>query len=185
MFVCLDLFLLDLSHLENLAVSLDISDSSITASSEWGTYHEAERVRLNRYFGLACAWAAGGNDRAPWVQFDMEQDVTVWGVVMKPRCDADQRVTFFQVSSSEDGTRWCDVSERITPDYSVDRTSTSWFDEPVTARYWRIKVLAFLNHPSMKADLIGEVYTGKKKTGTDEVFLPAFEQTFSTLALIW
>ena len=143
-------------------VSLDISDASITASSEWGTYHEAERVRLNRYFGPACAWAAGRFDVTPWVQFDMEQDVTVWGVVMKPRCDTNQRVTSFQVSSSVRGTRWCDVSGRITPDYSVNETSTSWLDEPVTARYWRIKVLAFLNHPSMKADLIGQP-KGKRK----------------------
>ena len=156
---------LDLSHLKNLAVYLNIKEDSITASSDWGGYHEAQRVRLDSYFNPSCSWVADVGESTPWVQFDMEQDVTVWGVVMKPRCDPPsdkERVTSFQLSSSQDGTRWCDVSGRITPDYSVNKVSRSWLDEPVTARYWMIQALAWAIRPAMKADLIGEVYTGKE-----------------------
>ena len=80
--------MLNPEDLEHLVAYLQISDRLITASSEgWEANHEAHRVRMDRYFDFACAWSATRDDRNPWVQFDMEQDVTVWGVVVKPRCD--------------------------------------------------------------------------------------------------
>ena len=145
-------------NVENLAVYLNIDDSSITASSSWGAKHEAYRVRLDRYFDLACAWCGKNDEPRPWVRFDMGQEVTGWGVVVKPRCDSphtNQQVTSLQVFKSDDDVKWCGVSDVITTDYSIDKTSTSWFDEAATARYWRINVLTWLTHPSMKADLIG------------------------------
>ena len=149
--------------MKTLVKYLDISDTSITASSERNVQHAAKRVRVDRYLDYACAWAAAPNDRKVWIQFDMEQDVTVWGVLWKPRCDepyTDQRVTSLKVVMSNDRVRWHDVSEVITPNYSVDNISTSWFDEAATAQYWRIQVLAWHIQPSLKADLLGHP-TGK------------------------
>ena len=139
---------------------LNISDASITASSERNANHAAKRVRINRYLDYACAWAAAPDDYRPWIQFDMEQKVTVWGVVVNPRCDepyTNQRVTVLTVAVSEDIVRWTDVSDVQTLVYlnSFRYNSTSWFDDAVTARYWRIYILDWENQASMKADLIG------------------------------
>ena len=143
-------------NVKKLLAYLNIEDDLITSSSVLGVNHEAHRVILNHYFDRACAWAAGNADPAPWVRFDMGQEVTVWGVVAKPRCDyPSQQVSSLQVFKSDDGVNWCTASGVITTDYSVDDTSTTWFNEAWTARYWRIDPVTWLNHPSMKADLIG------------------------------
>ena len=141
-----------------LAKYLDISDASITASSEHNTNHTAKRVRVDCYLDYACAWAAARDESTPWVQFDMEQEVTVWGVLVKARCDkpyTDQRVTSLKVVMSNDRVRWHDASEVINPNYSVEGLSTSWFDEAATAQYWRIQILKWHIQPFMKADLLG------------------------------
>ena len=138
---------------------LKIRDALITASSERNANHAAKRVKTYDYFDHACAWAAAADDRAPWVQFDMEQTVTVWGVLVRPRCDepyTDQRVTTLQVAMSERGMKWNDVSGVISTNYSVEQESISWFDEAFTARYWKIQLLSWVIQPSMKADLIGQ-----------------------------
>ena len=138
---------------------LDISDTLITASSERNVNHAAKRVRLNSYNNFACAWSPASEDPAPWVQFDMEQEVTVSGVVVKPRCDEPytrQRVTSFKVAKSDDGVLWQDASGVIPTDYRVNQNSVSWLDVDTTARYWRIKPLTWHIQLSMKADLIGQ-----------------------------
>ena len=141
-----------------LVSDMNIRDASITASSERNTTHAAKRVRINRYDDDESAWAPAAIDHAPWVQFDMEQDVTVWGIVMKPRCDdphTDQRVTLVKVARSDYGVQWQDTSNIISADYSVYEISTSWLDEATTARYWRIEVVTWHAELFMKADLIG------------------------------
>ena len=137
---------------------LDISDASITASSERNANHSAKQVRMNLY--IDDMWSAHPRDRAPWVQFDMEQEVTVWGVTVKPRYDGDgptnQGVTKLQVAMSKERLKWRDVSEVITISHSAEQISIVRFDESATAQYWIIKVLAWKNEASMKADLIGQ-----------------------------
>ena len=141
---------------------LDISNALITASSERSALHAAKLVRLNRYSDNTSAWTAATDDPAPWVQFDMEQEVTVWGVIVKPRQrltgrpSGAQGVALLSVVNSADGVEWRDISGVMSTDYSVNHTSTSWFEEAVTARYWRIQLLAWNIEPSMRADVIGQ-----------------------------
>ena len=100
--------------LHYLVKYLDVSDASITASSELNADHTAKRVKTYRYFDHACAWTADRDDPAPWVQFDMKQEVTVRGILVMARCDdpyKTERVTTLQVAMSEDGVKWNDVSD--------------------------------------------------------------------------
>ena len=145
-------------RLKLLVEYLEISDALITASSELSFNHAANRVRLNCYLDYACAWSPAADDPKPWVQFDMEQDVTVWGVVVKPRCDhpyTNQRVTLLKVFRSDDEVLWQDASGVISANYSFYHDSTIWLDEATSARYWKIEALAWKVQLSMKADLIG------------------------------
>ena len=154
-----------------LAGYLNISDASITASSDLTTHHTAERVRADRYLDYGCAWAPAHDEGKPWVQFDMEQKVIVWGVLVKPSCYeqyVDKRVTSLKVVMSNDRVRWHDASVVITLNYSVDNVSTSWFDEAATAQYWRIQILAWHIQPFMKADLLGHP-KGKRRSDTFHV----------------
>ena len=138
---------------------LAISDALISASSEHSSVAGAKRVRMDNYFDFSCAWAAGQTDVRPWVQFNMGEVVTVWGVIMKPRCDPPydvQRVLSYQLEKSDNGNSWSEASDVITADYSFDETSISWLSHPAKAQYWRIAVISSQVHPSMKADLIGK-----------------------------
>ena len=147
--------------MEFLVEYLDISDALITASSQHSINHAAKRVRLNRYRNYACAWSAAHDDRTPWVQFDMEQDVTVWAVFVEARCDEPytyQKVTSFQLASSDDAVRWRHVSDVISPYYvnrSDEQMSMTWLQKSATARYWKIQALKWQRDASMKADLVG------------------------------
>ena len=92
------------------------------------------------------------------MQFDMEQEVTVWGVAVKPRCDEPHNhegVISLRVVRSHDEIKWHDASDVIHANYVLNHTSNSWFEEAASARYWRIQVLTWQSRPSMKADLIG------------------------------
>ena len=163
------------NRLEMLVDYLDISNALITASSRRSAIYAADQVRMNRYAEYANAWTAAAADPAPWVQFDMEQEVTVWGVVVQPTkhftwgaffwdvvVHTSEGVTLFNVVHSNDRVNWFDKSGILTADYSVSHISTSWFEEVVTARYWRIRLLAWKTTPSMRADLIGRLKGNKR-----------------------
>ena len=138
---------------------LDISDASITASSERDVNHAAKRVRINRYLDYACAWSAAPDDHKPWIQFDMEQEVTVWGVLVKPPCIESYsfpKFTSLKVTMSEDGVKWTDVSDTLIIFDPNDQQLITWFDEPLTAQNWKLQIFQWYSVPTMKADLIGK-----------------------------
>ena len=145
---------------------LDLTDDSITACSELNTDLTAERVKLNNYCEQgAGAWCASLDDHRPWVQFDFERNVTVWGVYVRPRCDepyTNERVTSLKVTKSDDGLEWCEASGVMSVTYpniadGRGERAMLWFREKfATARYWSITVLDWEGHPCMKADLYGK-----------------------------
>ena len=146
--------------LVSLAVTLiKLDDTLITASSEKDVNFAAKKVILSNHFDPWCGWRPADDDHLRWVQFDMKQDVTVWGVVVKAPCNVDfpgEKVTSFEVVMSGDEVKWSDVSGILSPNYEGE-TAYCWFDGIGTARWWRIYVLGWLNHPTVKADLIGEM----------------------------
>ena len=147
----------DLSY---LVKNMNSRDVQIHASSQFSIY-VANNVKMNPNMDSVYGWTPDSDDLAPWVQFDLEQVVTVWGVVVKltgSNSFTDGRITSLKVATSGEGVRWSDVSDVLITNYN-NRTmrSDSWFKKAARAKYWRINVLAWQNRISMKADLIGEI----------------------------
>ena len=84
----------------------NIPDAQITASSEYNAGHGASNGRLNFKAGggTTGAWSAGINDAKQWLQVDLGQSAMVTGIKTQGREDADQWVTSYTVSYSNDGT---------------------------------------------------------------------------------
>ena len=140
-----------------------LPDSVITASSYWhdDIRHSPERARIDNYFNLACAWAADSRfDFAPWIQISLPGQYEVIGVYIRQRCDYVQYPTVVNVTTSVDDVLWQDVviEEDIATrysDYDKEGSISIWFHRSYTTRYWKIYIVEYVGHPSMKCDLIG------------------------------
>ena len=88
-----------------------ISDTHITASTEWASNHGASNARLNRpaQAGTTGGWSAKTNDLKQWIQADLGSVQSVSGVVMQGRQDYAQWVTMYRVQFSGDGKSWSNV----------------------------------------------------------------------------
>ena len=147
---------------KRLTKYLDISDASITASSERGVNHAAKLVRIDRYYEHYCGWTAAAGDHAPWVQLDMQQEVTAWGVFVKFRCDEEYindvgLLAILKVATTVDRLRWDFVSRQQISNDPIYKPLYSWFEEAVTAQYWRLHLLGWGDQPTIKADLVGQL----------------------------
>ena len=142
-----------------------LPDSVFTASSYWHNTdgHSPKRARIDNYFdGGACAWAVYREiDTARWLKIALPDQYEVIGVYIRQRCDyLLQYPTVIDVTTSVDDVLWQDVviGEDIATRYSsYDKQGSVsvWFAKSYTARYWKIYIVEFLIHPSMKCDLIG------------------------------
>ena len=143
-----------------------LSDSVFTASSHYKNKDDttAKRARIDNYFSRACAWLAQDTsiDSAPWLQVTLPVQFEVIGVYIKQRCDSKslQYPTVIDVATSVDDKSWQAVvkGENIATRYSsYDKQGSVsvWFSRSYTTRYWKINIVEFHNHPSMKCDLIG------------------------------
>ena len=140
-----------------------LPDTVITASSYWhnNIRHTPERARIDNYFTLACAWAADSRfDFAPWLKITLPDQYEVIGVYIRQRCDHVQYPTVVNVNTSVDDVWWQDVvinediATRYT-DYYTQGSVSLWFPRSYTTRYWKIYIVEYVGHPSMKCDLIG------------------------------
>ena len=104
-------------------------------------------------------WTPAPDDHAPWVQFDMEQEVTAWGVVVKFRRDeqyTNQIATSLKVATSVDRLKWNDVSRVLPTNHTTYPSSVTWLEKAAAAQYWRIHVRGWYKQPSIKAELVGQ-----------------------------
>jgi hypothetical protein len=83
----------------------DIPDSQILASSEWDANRGAINSRLNfRAQGKRQgAWSSRSNDLNQWLQVNFVLQATVTEILTQGRSNANQWVTSFTVSYSNDG----------------------------------------------------------------------------------
>ena len=141
-----------------------LPDSVFTGSSYWGNGngHSPKPARIDSYFTSACAWAAAYKtfDFAPWLQITLPGQYEVIGVYIRQKCDMVQYPTVVNVTMSVDDVLWQDVviGEHIATRYSDYYTQGSvslWFPRSYATRYWKIYILEYVGHPSMKCDLIG------------------------------
>ncbi|XP_038060485.1 lactadherin-like [Patiria miniata] len=144
-----------------------ISNESITASSIWQTNRAVcgpVRARLNTQ-GFAAAWC---NDEttdniSPWIQVDFDGTVTITGLITQGRGDSpcDQWVTEYQVTYSEDGQSWNNVTDAdgtpIKFPGNKDRNTLVTTRLPFTlrTRILRIHPTAWHAYCSMRFEVIG------------------------------
>ena len=85
--------------------SRKITDGQITASTEYNAAYVATNGRLNFKAGggKTGAWSALRNDLHQWLQVDLGAKTEVTGIQIQGRQDADQWVTSFTISYSNDG----------------------------------------------------------------------------------
>ena len=87
-----------------------IPNSAITASSMHDTNHAPYLGRLHfaARGSLQGAWSARFNDRYQYLQVDFRKPAKVTSVLTQGRQNANQWVTQFRLSSSQDGLSWAD-----------------------------------------------------------------------------
>ena len=142
--------------LERLVTYLSVTDDLITASSH--TTHSRPPYARFDYKNVPCAWQPHSTDPDPWLQFDLGQVLTVYGVVIRHQCKEYTffRVTSFYVSKSDDQAAWVTVSDVVIPDYTVNGTAITWFPQPLEGRFWRFHPVTNVGGYALKADLYGK-----------------------------
>ena len=136
----------------NLPVSVFSASSSLDG-------HESNFAHLNFNGHRPCAWVGSGS--TPWLQMTLPTEYVVVGALIQQRCDSPyhtQYATRVKVTTSVDGVNWQTIieSEDVVYDvYSGPGKYSVWFPRSYINRYWRIHVLNYNIHPSVRADLIG------------------------------
>ena len=148
--------------LEYIVSNNTLTDSVFTASSVYSTIYAPERARLDNYFNIPCCWSSAPKAPGEWVKISLPEEFEVIGVFIKQRCDERkiQYPTVIDVTTSVDDVSWQDVviGEDIATRYSsYDKQGvvSVLFPRSYTTRYWKIEIVEFITHPSMKCDLIG------------------------------
>ncbi|XP_072170354.1 uncharacterized protein [Diadema setosum] len=144
-----------------------VSDSQLSASSEYDADHGPKRCRLNlaRVGNLRGAWSARHNNVNQWIQVDFLTPYRVVAVATQGRQDVSQWVRTYKVACSLDGTTF-DVVQGICTNPGADRIFTGNSDRntivtnqlpvPVICQYVRILPLTWNGHISMRMELYGE-----------------------------
>ena len=120
-------------------------------SSAWDLNHKQSMIDSNR------AWCSKTRKVGDWMKIDLGRESIVSGVATQKRKEitwGSQQVTGMRVGYSVDGKTWKTIEEFTVPHLDGDDIYNSEFAAEVTARYIMITVLAYRNHPSMRAGVI-------------------------------
>ena len=82
-----------------------ITDTQITASSQWKVNYGARQGRLHykKVPGTSGGWSSGANDLNQWFQVDLGQYTTVTGIATQGTQSHDEYVTAYKLQYSDDG----------------------------------------------------------------------------------
>ena len=134
-----------------------VYSASTTHSSEYPPY----KASIDYIVSYRCSWAAVYQVQS-WLQMILPTEYVVVGTVIRQRCDTSahglQYASRVKITRSADGVSWQTVIESenlIYDSYDGQGSCSVWFSQPHTDRFWRIHIINFVGHPSMKADLIG------------------------------
>ena len=137
-----------------------LSPSSVySASSTHSSGYAPQKASIDSIVSQECSWAAASNPS--WLQMTLPTEYVVVGSIIKQRCDLRdgfQYATRVKITRSVDGVSWLTVIESedlIYDSYDAQGSCSVWFPQAFTDRFWRLHILLYERHPSMKADLIG------------------------------
>ena len=131
-----------------------------SASSVHDNGYPAEKASI-KYVAVYCSWAANVGEPNPWLKISLPSPFSVSGVYILQRCDHQQYPTVVDVTTSTDDVTWHDVviAEDISTRYSSYDNYGSvsiWFPTRFVSKYWKIFIVSYVGHPSMKCDLLGQ-----------------------------
>ncbi|XP_072018223.1 uncharacterized protein [Amphiura filiformis] len=162
-----------------------ISDSQMTASSEYDSNHGPSNARLNRaaQSGTSGGWNPEYQDTNPWIQAALGVPTRVTGVLIQGRQDCcPQWVTKFKVQYSNDGQNWAYVLQENQQDMifngNTDQNTvvTRYFPIVVEASFIRIYPTEWSQHISMRFELIGCTVVPSFQGAISVRRLPAIEE---------
>ena len=129
-------------------------DDRIRASSEYNSDHSVKGGQSNKIMenNHSSAWCASASDKNPWIEVSFPENYLITGVSIQGSGDCNQYVTKFRVLYSNDGINYLNFSEF---EGNSDNTTVvkRQFSIPVYAKYIRIQILEYQEHPSLRFDL--------------------------------
>ena len=136
-----------------------IPDSRISASSIWDEDHNAARARLNmpKQGNKRGAWSARLNNLEQWLQVDFAKVVKITRVETQGRAQHSQWVKTYKLQFSLDGGHFEDYEGGKVFSGNGDRNTIvgHTLDEPIIARFLRVRPLSWYKHISMRMELYG------------------------------
>merc|ERR1712002_771934 len=143
--------------------TVTVGKAQLTASSCWANRddHCAHNARLNRIDGIG-GWAAAVNQVGEWIDVDMLEDKTVYGLNLQGRAkDHNQYVTSFKVmyrcdacSDYVDLTDGSGNAQVFTGSADMNTVRNLYFEKEFTARNVRLYPLTYHNHITLRFDVI-------------------------------
>ncbi|XP_071499233.1 lactadherin-like [Diadema antillarum] len=144
-----------------------IPDSSMSSSSTLDHLHLAQYGRLdkqpNSHPNMA-SWIPSEDDQDRWLKIDLGEVFMVTGVITQGRTSFEQWATSIHISTSLNDIDWIFAIDPLSngpkvypANYDRDTHVTSLLPNPLRARYVRIHPITFMNHASMRVEVLGRV----------------------------
>jgi hypothetical protein len=130
-----------------------LGDEAYSASSEFNKNHAAKLARANSEPKFA-NWSSKKCDENQWIQIDLGEVKTVWGVCTQGRFNQDQWVKSYNLFVSSDGKSWETIGVDIPANTDRDSLSENSFTNPVLARYVRFQPTSWHQWISMRVDVL-------------------------------
>ncbi|XP_071509390.1 lactadherin-like [Diadema antillarum] len=142
-----------------------IPDSSMSSSSFIHFVHQARYGRLDRQpNGDGASWVPRVDDQDRWLKIDLGEVFMVTGVITQGRTSFEQWATSIHISTSLNDIDWIFAIDPLSngpkvypANYDRDTHVTSLLPNPLRARYVRIHPITFMNHASMRVEVLGRV----------------------------
>jgi len=138
-----------------------VKDVQITANAVWGNNVELLGPQLARLFNDRY-WAGGARQPNQWIQVDFIEDMTIYGVVTQGTGKSlNEHVQTYNILYRRDGSSTFDAILNEDNEPQIFQGNREQYDPvintfpiPITARVFRINVLTFHVHPSIRFDFL-------------------------------
>ncbi|XP_072174491.1 lactadherin-like [Diadema setosum] len=139
----------------------------MSSSSTFNHLHLAQYGRLdkqpNSHPNMA-SWIPSEDDQDRWLKIDLGEVFMVTGVITQGRTSFEQWATSIHISTSLNDIDWIFAIDPLSngpkvypANYDRDTHVTSLLPNPLRARYVRIHPITFMNHASMRVEVLGRV----------------------------
>ncbi len=129
-----------------------LEDEKFSSSSDWNKNHSAKLARLKSEPKYA-NWSSKKCDENQWLQIDLGDVKTIWGVCTQGRYNQDQWVKTYNLLISSDGKNWELLGSDINGNSDRDGVVDYPLPSPILGRYVRFQPVSWHGWISMRADV--------------------------------